>query len=172
MKILKKEDFKNLHHLKDFLNVEVKKFDSVAWLPLLQEQYDLHKLPVWGEAVPQDQFSPGWSWDKKYVMRGTIHGFILNPYLSYFGPSNYVIFGDIDPRNKKWLKNTVEYKFLQPWNNKLIDYIVDFDTAVQCMDEALSREVHQELGACTEQEFVNHYADAHFRQFGEPFIVF
>lgn len=44
---------------------------------------------------------------------------------------------------------------------------IDFDAAVQLMDDDVREAVHDELAPCTEQEFFTAYETAHFAKFGE-----
>lgn len=44
---------------------------------------------------------------------------------------------------------------------------IDFDIAVQLMDDDLREQLHMELAPCSEQEFFEAYAKAHKDRFGE-----
>lgn len=44
---------------------------------------------------------------------------------------------------------------------------VDFDAAVQMMDDDIRETLHDELAPCTEQEFFNAYCKAYEDKFGE-----
>ena len=44
---------------------------------------------------------------------------------------------------------------------------IDFDTAVNLMDDDLREQLHAELAPCSEQEFFTAYAAAHANRFGE-----
>ena len=44
---------------------------------------------------------------------------------------------------------------------------IDFDVAVQLMDDDLREQLHMELAPCTDQEFFDAYAKAHEDRFGE-----
>jgi hypothetical protein len=46
---------------------------------------------------------------------------------------------------------------------------IDFDAAVNLMDDGLREELHDELAPCSEQEFFGAYCDRHRRQFGDEF---
>lgn len=39
---------------------------------------------------------------------------------------------------------------------------IDYDAAVQCMEDDLREELHRELAPCTDQEFFDAYADRYF----------
>lgn len=50
---------------------------------------------------------------------------------------------------------------------------VNFEAAVELMDDELREELHQELAPCTEQEFFDSYAKAHAEKFcGEGFAPY
>ena len=54
--------------------------------------------------------------------------------------------------------------------NKVINYWgteIDFDFAVGLMDDDIREDLHAKLAPCTEQEFFDAYADAHFDKYGE-----
>ena len=48
---------------------------------------------------------------------------------------------------------------------------VDFDAAVNLMDDALREEVHADLAPCTEQEFLDEYVKRHEAKYGETFEI-
>ena len=45
-------------------------------------------------------------------------------------------------------------------------YELDYDTAVQLMDDDLREDIHLNLAPCTEQEFFDAYAAAHLVKYG------
>lgn len=47
------------------------------------------------------------------------------------------------------------------------DVEIDYDVAVNLMDDDLREEIHADLSPCTEQEFFNEYARRHEIKFGE-----
>ena len=47
------------------------------------------------------------------------------------------------------------------------DYVLDFDAAVNYMDDEICAELHERLAPCTEQEFFSAYEKAHEEKFGE-----
>lgn len=47
---------------------------------------------------------------------------------------------------------------------------IDFDAAVNLMDDDLREELHAELAPCDKQEFFDAYAKAHQERFGEEWI--
>ena len=49
---------------------------------------------------------------------------------------------------------------------------VDFEAAVNMMDDDLREELHAELAPCTEQEFFKTYAARHAEKFGEDFAPY
>lgn len=49
--------------------------------------------------------------------------------------------------------------------------IVDFDAAVNLMDDDIREELHQELAPCTNQEFIDEYIKRHREKFGEEFTA-
>lgn len=44
---------------------------------------------------------------------------------------------------------------------------INYDAAVQLMDDEIREELHAELAPCTEQEFFSAYEAAHTEKFGE-----
>lgn len=44
---------------------------------------------------------------------------------------------------------------------------INYDAAVQLMDDDLREELHAEIAPCTEQEFFTAYEAAHAEKFGE-----
>lgn len=44
---------------------------------------------------------------------------------------------------------------------------VDFDLAVNLMDDELREEIHAQLAPCTDQEFFDAYAARHAEKYGE-----
>lgn len=48
---------------------------------------------------------------------------------------------------------------------------VDFDAAVNLMDDEIREEVHSHLAPCSEQEFFDAYTARHAAKFGEEFVV-
>lgn len=44
---------------------------------------------------------------------------------------------------------------------------INYDAAVQLMDDEIREELHAELAPCTEQEFFTAYEAAHAEKFGE-----
>ena len=46
-------------------------------------------------------------------------------------------------------------------------YALDYDAAVNMMDDDLLEELHAQLAPCTEQEFFTAYEAAHAEKFGE-----
>lgn len=49
--------------------------------------------------------------------------------------------------------------------------LVDFDAAVNMMDDEIREELHNELAPCTDQEFMDAYAEAHEAKFNERFEI-
>lgn len=48
---------------------------------------------------------------------------------------------------------------------------VDFDAAVNMMDDELREELHNKLAPCSDQDFMDAYAEAHQAKFGEQFEI-
>lgn len=48
---------------------------------------------------------------------------------------------------------------------------VDFEGAVNLMDDEIREALHAELAPCTEQEFFDAYCKAHDEKYGEKFAV-
>lgn len=46
---------------------------------------------------------------------------------------------------------------------------IDFETAVNYMDDEIREDLHGELSPCTEQEFFNAYCERHFKKYSEAF---
>lgn len=49
--------------------------------------------------------------------------------------------------------------------------IIDFALAIQLMDQDLLEELRTELEPCSDQEFIDAYAQAHMKKFGEDFAA-
>ena len=49
--------------------------------------------------------------------------------------------------------------------------MVDFDAAVNLMDDEIREAVHADLAPCTDQEFINEYAKRHEAKYGEAFEI-
>lgn len=50
-------------------------------------------------------------------------------------------------------------------------YEMDFDAAVDYMDDDIRVELHTELAPCSEQEFLTAYEKAHEEKFGEEWFL-
>lgn len=48
---------------------------------------------------------------------------------------------------------------------------IDFDAAVNLMDDEIREEIHAELAPCDDQEFLDAYVDRHAEKYGEDFQV-
>ena len=48
---------------------------------------------------------------------------------------------------------------------------VDFEAAVNLMDDDIREALHQSIAPCTEQEFFDAYCEAHEEKYGEEFAV-
>lgn len=48
---------------------------------------------------------------------------------------------------------------------------VDFEAAVELMDDEIREELHAKLAPCTEQEFFTAYEIAHSEKYGEAFQI-
>ncbi len=48
---------------------------------------------------------------------------------------------------------------------------VDFEAAVNLMDDEIREAIHAELAPCTEQEFFDAYCEAHEEKYGEEFAI-
>ena len=46
---------------------------------------------------------------------------------------------------------------------------IDFEAAVNLMDDELREQVSAEMAPCTDQDFIDRYADLHEQKFGEGF---
>jgi len=46
-------------------------------------------------------------------------------------------------------------------------YELDFEVAVNLMDDEIREALHEEIAPCTDQEFFDAYAKAHSEKFGE-----
>jgi hypothetical protein len=49
--------------------------------------------------------------------------------------------------------------------------MVDFEAAVELMDDELREALHEELAPCTDQEFYDAYVKAHYEKYDEIFEV-
>ena len=48
---------------------------------------------------------------------------------------------------------------------------VDFESAVQLMDDEIRERLHSEMAPCGEQEFMDAYCREHAQKFGGEFVV-
>lgn len=48
---------------------------------------------------------------------------------------------------------------------------VDFEAAVNLMDDEIREDLHSKMAPCSEQEFIDAYAKAHADTFDETFAV-
>ena len=48
---------------------------------------------------------------------------------------------------------------------------INYNAAVELMDDELREEVHADLAPCTEQEFFQAYEKAHEEKYGEEFQI-
>ena len=48
---------------------------------------------------------------------------------------------------------------------------INFESAIELMDEDIREKLHSELVPCTEQEFFSAYEKAHEEKFGEPWLL-
>lgn len=49
--------------------------------------------------------------------------------------------------------------------------MVDFDAAVNLMDDEIREAVHADIAPCTDQEFMDEYVKRHEAKYGEEFKV-
>lgn len=49
--------------------------------------------------------------------------------------------------------------------------MVNFDVAVNLMDDEIREEVHADLAPCSDQEFIDEYAKRHEEKFGKEFVI-
>lgn len=49
--------------------------------------------------------------------------------------------------------------------------VIDFDAAVELMDDEIREAVHADLAPCTEQEFFDAYCKAHAEKYGEAWTL-
>lgn len=48
---------------------------------------------------------------------------------------------------------------------------INYDAAVELMDDELREEIHSEMAPCSDQEFFDEYVRRHREKFGEEFAV-
>lgn len=48
---------------------------------------------------------------------------------------------------------------------------IEFDVAVQMMDDELREQIHDDMAPCSEQAFFDEYAARHAEKFDEPWIM-
>ena len=48
---------------------------------------------------------------------------------------------------------------------------VDFDAAVNLMDDDIREELHSKMAPCSDQDFADAYCAAHAEKYGEQFVV-
>lgn len=68
------------------------------------------------------------------------------------------------------------YAYVIKVNNRTVvmtkdDSIVDYDIAVNLMDDDIRESVHSDLAPCTNQEFFDEYCKRHFDKFGKEFQI-
>ena len=49
--------------------------------------------------------------------------------------------------------------------------MVDFDAAVNLMDDEIREAVHADIAPCTDQEFMDEYVKRHEAKYGETFVI-
>ena len=49
--------------------------------------------------------------------------------------------------------------------------MVDFDAAVNLMDDEIREAVHADIAPCTDQEFMDEYVKRHEAKYGETFEI-
>jgi hypothetical protein len=54
---------------------------------------------------------------------------------------------------------------------KIAGQFVDFDGAVNLMDDEIRERLHMDMAPCGEQEFVDAYCHEHEHKFNEIFVV-
>ena len=57
----------------------------------------------------------------------------------------------------------------QVWVKGANGQMVDYDGAVQLMDDEIREDLHSKASAWTEQEFMDAYCKAHLEKYGEEF---
>lgn len=48
---------------------------------------------------------------------------------------------------------------------------IDFDAAVNLMDDEIREELHMKLAPCTDQEFFTAYEKAHYQKYNQEFEI-
>ena len=48
---------------------------------------------------------------------------------------------------------------------------IDYDAAVQLMDDEIREDLNMEIAPCTEQEFFDAYCKRHLEKYGEEFTI-
>lgn len=48
---------------------------------------------------------------------------------------------------------------------------IDYEYAVEMMDDEIREDLHMQLAPCTEQEFYSAYEQAHLAKYGTPFEI-
>lgn len=49
--------------------------------------------------------------------------------------------------------------------------MVDFDVAVNMMDDEICEAVHEDIAPCTDQAFIDEYVKRHEAKYGETFVI-
>ena len=65
----------------------------------------------------------------------------------------------------------MKQKFIYDYPESMFRKRIDFDAAVNLMDNELREEIHNELAPCPDQKFITEYFRRHFKKFGEEFEV-
>lgn len=58
------------------------------------------------------------------------------------------------------------------WVRDASGHLIDYKAAVNLMDGSLREQVHAEMSPCSEQEFIERYAELHAKKFGEGFAPY
>lgn len=99
--------------------------------------------------------------------------------------NNYSLAGGLDPEwegytDHVWGKDTAEWIEIGEAEAETIlggevvvinGREVDYDAAVNLMDNEIREELHSEIAPCTNQEFINAYIERHRQKFSEEFVV-
>lgn len=65
----------------------------------------------------------------------------------------------------------IQVKTDQDTRVELYGQEVDFDTAVNLMDDEIREHLHHKMAPCSKQTFIDAYINAHEEKYGEEFVV-
>jgi len=113
-------------------------------------------------------------WENKLGRPSELSADDISPYNSELTKQGDIVYEWIasapdarSPELKNYFREAEQELNFVSLNGKMIDFAL----AIQLMDQDLIEELRIELETCSDQEFVDAYAQAHQKKFGEDFII-